>query len=109
MIHFTKMQALGNDFVIINKFDSNFDPKPSIIRQLSDRHTGIGFDQLLIVGKKLDQNADFHCRILMRMAAKSINVEMVYVAWRYFLKKENLIKRSKFVLSTKKDLIELND
>lgn len=42
---FFKMQALGNDFVIINKAF----PSAAQIRAWADRRYGIGFDQLLIV------------------------------------------------------------
>lgn len=38
------MQALSNDFIITNQFISE-----NNIRILSNRHTGIGFDQLLVV------------------------------------------------------------
>jgi diaminopimelate epimerase len=46
---FTKMHGLGNDFVV---FEAAADtPLPSVAgwRRLADRHTGIGFDQALIV------------------------------------------------------------
>lgn len=46
MIAFTKMQTLGNDFVIIN-IDEIGHIDTDWVRQLCDRHTGIGCDQLL--------------------------------------------------------------
>lgn len=53
-IPFTKMQGLGNDFVVIDSFR---DPSlnlstilPELARQIGDRHFGVGFDQLLILG-----------------------------------------------------------
>ncbi len=45
---FTKMHSLGNDFVIIDGVRQEFNPTPELIQQMGDRHTGIGFDQLLI-------------------------------------------------------------
>ncbi len=47
---FTKMHGLGNDFVVVQ---ANGTPPPDVekIRALADRHTGIGFDQLLWVDK----------------------------------------------------------
>lgn len=58
-IKFSKMHGLGNDFVIthhsINHLEKN------LIQQLSSRHTGIGFDQLLLVSSS--EKADFSCRI----------------------------------------------
>ena len=45
---FTKMHGLGNDFIV---FDAPPDGPPSAetLRQLADRHTGIGFDQALML------------------------------------------------------------
>jgi diaminopimelate epimerase len=46
-IEFTKMHGLGNDFVV---FDAPASPlEGALIRRLSDRHTGIGFDQALVL------------------------------------------------------------
>lgn len=60
-IPFTKMHGLGNDFVIINALNNSFDIKPAFISALANRHTGIGFDQLLII--EPSKKADFFCRI----------------------------------------------
>lgn len=48
-LRFTKMHGLGNDFVVL---DARLAPLPldaARIRAMADRHTGIGFDQLLII------------------------------------------------------------
>ncbi len=45
------MQALGNDFVVIDTLNTPFLPNPKLICYLSDRHFGIGFDQLLLISK----------------------------------------------------------
>src|SRR5690348_16186509 len=46
-IEFTKMHGLGNDFVV---FDAPASPlEGALVRRLSDRHTGIGFDQALVL------------------------------------------------------------
>lgn len=61
MLNFTKMQSLGNDFVVIDNRDGTFLPEPDRIRRLCDRHFGIGCDQLLLVEDA--SAADFHYRI----------------------------------------------
>jgi diaminopimelate epimerase len=43
---FTKMQGLGNDFVVV-RVDGPDPPPPDRIRAMADRRRGIGFDQLL--------------------------------------------------------------
>jgi diaminopimelate epimerase len=63
MIQFTKMQGLGNDFVVIDAINQHIDLTPTQIKNLSDRHFGIGFDQLLLVEKPVSRDADFKYRI----------------------------------------------
>ena len=63
MINFTKMHGLGNDFVVIDAINQQIALTPEQIRQMSDRHFGIGFDQLLLVEKAVNANADFKYRI----------------------------------------------
>jgi len=48
-IRFTKMHGLGNDFVVLDARASSQSLDAAHIRALADRHTGIGFDQLLII------------------------------------------------------------
>lgn len=48
-IRFVKMHGLGNDFVVVDRRQQSFDPKPEDIRRMADRHTGVGFDQLLVL------------------------------------------------------------
>jgi diaminopimelate epimerase len=63
MINFTKMHGLGNDFVVIDAINQHIALTPEQIRSMSDRHFGIGFDQLLLVEKPVSANADFKYRI----------------------------------------------
>lgn len=48
-LSFTKMQGLGNDFIIFEASDVASLPSPDTFRRLADRRTGIGFDQALVV------------------------------------------------------------
>jgi diaminopimelate epimerase len=59
---FTKMHGLGNDFMVVAA-DGLPVPGPERIRQLADRHTGIGFDQLLWLEPPRDRRADIRYRI----------------------------------------------
>ena len=45
---FTKMHGLGNDFVLVQA-GGRPAPAGERIRALADRHTGIGFDQALVL------------------------------------------------------------
>lgn len=62
-IAFSKMHGLGNDFVVIDAVNQAFLPAPALVKRLADRHTGIGFDQLLLVEPATRAGADFRYRI----------------------------------------------
>jgi len=62
-VRFTKMQGLGNDFVVLDAINQAFVPTPAQVRFLADRHFGVGCDQLLLVEKPQQATADFRYRI----------------------------------------------
>ena len=47
MTPFTKMHGAGNDFVVIDRRRADVPLPRERVRALGDRHTGVGFDQLL--------------------------------------------------------------
>ena len=63
LLPFTKMHGLGNDFVVIDAVTQEVNLTPEIVRHLSDRHFGIGCDQLLVVEPPQRPDVDFHYRI----------------------------------------------
>ena len=62
-LKFSKMQGLGNDFVVIDAIRQSINLSTDQIRLLADRHFGIGCDQLLLVEKPTVPDADFRYRI----------------------------------------------
>jgi diaminopimelate epimerase len=50
-VDFTKMHGLGNDFIIFDSPAAGFAPAPELWQRLAARHTGIGFDQALMLEK----------------------------------------------------------
>jgi len=48
-MQFTKMHGLGNDYVYVNCFEEQVDDAASLAVKLSDRHTGIGADGLILI------------------------------------------------------------
>lgn len=62
-IKFTKMQGIGNDFVVIDGFSQTINLSTEQICLIADRHFGVGCDQLLLVEKPSNANADFRYRI----------------------------------------------
>jgi len=57
------MQGLGNDFIVINGLGNSFNENLINITKLANRHTGIGFDQLLVVESSKRADIDFKYRI----------------------------------------------
>ena len=60
---FSKMHGLGNDFIVLNALQQPFDWPRARICALADRHSGIGFDQLLIIEPAPDAAHDYAYRI----------------------------------------------
>jgi diaminopimelate epimerase len=48
-LRFSKMHGIGNDFVVLDCRQRAFPLDAAQIRALADRHTGVGFDQLLSI------------------------------------------------------------
>jgi diaminopimelate epimerase len=55
-LRFRKMHGLGNDFVVIDARAGAEPMTPALARALGDRHRGVGFDQLVVLGS--DASAD---------------------------------------------------
>jgi diaminopimelate epimerase len=50
-IAFTKMHGCGNDFVVLDGRRAPIELSATQIRRLGDRHRGVGFDQLALIGQ----------------------------------------------------------
>ncbi|MBW8034337.1 MAG: diaminopimelate epimerase, partial [Planctomycetes bacterium] len=48
-MEFTKMHGLGNDYVYVNCFEETVEDPVSLAIAVSDRHTGIGSDGLILI------------------------------------------------------------
>ena len=63
LLKFTKMQGLGNDFVVLDGIRQRIDLTPQEIRRLADRRFGVGCDQVLVVQAPTIAGVDFRYRI----------------------------------------------
>ncbi len=50
-ISFTKMQGLGNDFVLLDAREASFSLDRTQLRRLADRRYGVGCDQILVIDR----------------------------------------------------------
>nr|WP_245614309.1 diaminopimelate epimerase [Legionella massiliensis] len=62
-MRFTKMHGLGNDFMVIDAINQQINLSPDLIKKISRRDTGIGFDQCLVVETSKSPELDFFYRI----------------------------------------------
>jgi diaminopimelate epimerase len=62
-LDFTKMHGLGNDFIVFDAEHADSVPPPEALRRLSDRRTGIGFDQALVLEPPRRAGTDVYYRI----------------------------------------------
>ena len=62
-LDFTKMHGLGNDFIVFDAPRDGRLPTSAEWRRLSARHTGIGFDQALVIEPPRRSDTDVYYRI----------------------------------------------
>ncbi|WP_093037455.1 diaminopimelate epimerase [Thiocapsa roseopersicina] len=62
-LSFSKMQGLGNDFVVLDATEHPIAIDPALARRLSDRRFGIGCDQILLVEPPRLPDTEFYYRI----------------------------------------------
>ena len=60
---FHKMNGLGNDFMVIEWPAGHPLPNSALVRHWADRHLGVGFDQLLVLGPGKPEHGDATYRI----------------------------------------------
>ncbi len=62
-LKFTKMQGLGNDFVVLDATRAPLELTTAQLQQLADRRFGVGCDQILQVESSRQTGTDFYYRI----------------------------------------------
>lgn len=62
-LRFTKMQGLGNDFVVFDAINQTIQLTPEQLQHIANRHFGVGCDEILLVEKATRADTDFRYRI----------------------------------------------
>jgi diaminopimelate epimerase len=109
MIKFSKMHALGNDFMVIDGVNQVIQLSPVIIQALSDRHRGVGFDQLLLI--QSSHVADFSYTIFNADGTESGQCGNGARCVARFIHEKKLSAKKKLTLETKTThiVVELHD
>jgi diaminopimelate epimerase len=107
-IRFSKMHGLGNDFIVIDGISQNLRLTPEKIRQLSDRHFGVGCDQLLIVEHPENPDMDFRYRIFNGDGSEVENCGNGARCFAVFVRERRLTGKSIIKVETAGGNIELS-
>ena len=62
-MRFEKWQALGNDYVIVERDQLPWEPTPKRVRRICDRHFGVGSDGILLLSAADDERFVAELRI----------------------------------------------
>ncbi|EKO3793262.1 diaminopimelate epimerase [Vibrio metschnikovii] len=106
--HFSKMHGLGNDFMVVDCITQNVFFSPELIRRLANRHTGVGFDQLLVVEAPYDPETDFHYRIFNADGSEVEQCGNGARCFARFVRMKGLTNKYSLSVSTKKGKIILS-
>ena len=106
-LQFTKMQGLGNDFVVIDAMHQRVELSPEQIRHLANRHFGIGCDQLLLVEKAQHAHSDFRYRIFNSDGGEVEQCGNGARCFARYVRAKGLTDKSEITVETMKGLLVL--
>ena len=108
ILKFTKMHGLGNDFMVLDGVNQSINLTPQQISSLSDRHTGIGFDQCLLIEPSTAVGIDFQYRIFNANGQEVGQCGNGARCLALFAKYYGLTNRSSLVIATKTTQMHLH-
>lgn len=104
-LRFAKMHGLGNDFMVLDLVTQEAEFDAAKVRSWSDRRTGIGFDQLLVVEPPSDPQADFWYRIYNADGSEAEQCGNGARCIATFIKHTNLSLKNELSLQTASGMI----
>lgn len=107
-LQFTKMHGLGNDFMVIDLVTQNVQITPKLVKQWGNRHTGVGFDQLLIVEPPSHPDVDFCYRIFNADGSEVEQCGNGARCFAIFVRKKRLTHKKHIIVETSSGIIELH-
>jgi len=102
------MHGCGNDFMVVDMVSQYLKIRPQLIRKWADRHTGIGFDQFLVVEPPRVPEADFRYRIFNADGEEVEQCGNGARCFARFVRDNKLTQKKHLMVETKGGLIELN-
>ena len=106
-LRFTKMHGLGNDFVVIDGVNQSVPLDRARVRQLADRHFGVGCDQVLLVAASDRPEADFRYRIFNADGGEVEQCGNGARCFARFVRDRGLTAKDELTVSTAAGLLQL--
>ncbi len=101
------MHGLGNDFMVIDGLSQSFEPNSETIKKWSNRHFGVGFDQLLLVESSELEGVDFKYRIFNADGGEVEQCGNGARCFARFVREKGLTNHSKIAVETASGLMTL--
>ncbi len=99
MFFFSKMQATGNDFIVINNLENEFQYSFKLLaKYLCDRHFGVGADGILILDK--GTNADYKMKIFNQDGSEAEMCGNGIRCFAKYLYEKKIVKDTEFEIET---------
>ena len=108
LLRFTKMHGLGNDFMVLDLISQHAHIQPKHAKAWGDRHTGVGFDQLLLVEAPTNPDVDFRYRIFNSDGSEVEQCGNGARCFARFVVDKRLTVKKQIRVETKGGVIELN-
>ena len=108
LLRFTKMHGLGNDFMVLDLISQHAHIQPKHVRAWADRHTGVGFDQLLLVEAPSTPEVDFRYRIFNSDGSEVEQCGNGARCFARFVVDKRLTVKKRIRVETKGGIIELD-
>ncbi len=107
-IKFTKMQALGNDFVVIDAMSQVVAIGPEQARRIADRRLGVGCDQIILVENPSSDDVDFKFRILNADGGEVAQCGNGARCFALFVREAGLTDKTEIKVETTEDVLTLS-
>jgi diaminopimelate epimerase len=108
LLQITKMHGLGNSYIYVNQFHEELQENelPELARRMSDIHTGIGSDGMILIGPS--ERADFRMRIFNIDGSEGRNCGNGLRCVAKYVYERRLTDKSSFRIETLGGIAEVN-
>ena len=107
-LKFTKMQGIGNDFVVLDGINQQINLTTAQYKAIADRHFGIGCDQILLVENSDRPDVDFRYRIFNADGSEVEQCGNGARCFARFVREKGLTDKNQITVCTKSGVITLN-